>query len=595
MVQVCSRCRRSNPEGAVYCYHDGSLLDPRRAQADTLVRPLVFPSGATCRTIEGLSLALGQSWEEAVGMLRDGSLERLLRDSGRLDLARAAADAQTNPDSDLGLYQLLTRLPADSAPRPKLEVFPRRLILGPYPAGGQHQTHLSITNRGKGQLQGKLAIVDSVSWIRLDQDSDLRQRSLQVDAEESIPLWIDTRGLASGQTLGTRLIVVTGGGLAEVPVALEVTARPFPAPPFRAATSPRKLAELMRQHPREAAQALERGDVSHWFAENGWAYPVTGKSAQGMASVQQFFECLGLARPPQLELLPRLLHLVCVDDRPVQGELILRTPGKKWIFAQIESTPDWVRPASSTFSGPQQVTIPLEIYPRNLPAGISGGEIHLTANGGTRLRVPLHVEIRRAAPPVHRPRWVEALIVGAVSLLIFRLLAAIPADLLGRLFNPAIPDAGSLASWQTVPKTEQGFLSRFVLATGWLGSVLGVYLVSRRQGTWLDRIGGFIAGGGFGLAFFATLGCVIVVGDELPRQLLHHLGGEKAQLSWVLATMLWLMLVSGCWLVLGGILGLLCLIPGWPGELILGSLGTPIRWLNQLRKHKNGSNPPVRR
>ncbi len=582
MVQVCPRCHRVNPSGAVYCYHDGAVLNAMTAPVALLARPLVFPSGQTCRSVEDLAGGLAQAWPDARQMFVDGSLVQVLRESGRLDLARAADEAGGNADPDLGLYQFLTRLPAPTGARPRLEVYPRRLILGPYPAGGQHRSSLRVVNRGAGQLQGKAVVAvgeAGTGWLRLDEQSDRREVSIDTEGEQVLSLWIDTRGLPSGQVYGTKLIVVTGGGLAEVPVALEIAAIPFPSPPFRSATTPRKLAELMRAHPREAIAALEAGEVARWFAANGWAYPVPGQPATGLAGVQQLFECLGLARPPQLEPTPGLITLHSKNGEPVRGEVVLRTTSKKHVFAQAESDAPWLRVTNANTGGAQQAVVAFEVNPARLPEGVTEAELHLTANGGTRRRVRVRIEVSR--PKSRRPglAWTRALVVGALTLLLYRVLAILPADVLGRLFASGSPEPGSIAAWLTVPGTEDGFLRRFVLATWWLGGLVGVGVAWKRDGGLLDLLGGFCAGAAAGLALAATVGCLLILGDEVPRRLLGLLAGPDTNLGRVPATVLWLMLACGSWLFLGVLIGLLALLLGPWGLRQLAVLATPIRVL----------------
>ena len=77
---------------------------------------------------------------------------------------------------------------------------------------------------------------------------------------------------------------------------------PFTRPPFQGATSPRGMAERMRTNPKLAVPLLESGEVQRWFEANGWKYPVPGTPARGVGAVQQFFECLGLSKPPPVAL-----------------------------------------------------------------------------------------------------------------------------------------------------------------------------------------------------------------------------------------------------------------------------------------------------
>src|SRR5205814_2192432 len=117
-----------------------------------------------------------------------------------------------------------------------------------------------------------------------------------------------------------RLTLITNGGIVEVPVHLDLTAIPFAQAPFSQVVSPRQLAESMRIHPKAAIPLLENGAVAHWFETNGWMYPVVGPTAPGMAAVQQFFESLGLTRPPAVRLEETEARLTCLHPETVVGD-----------------------------------------------------------------------------------------------------------------------------------------------------------------------------------------------------------------------------------------------------------------------------------
>ena len=42
-------------------------------------------------------------------------------------------------------------------------------------------------------------------------------------------------------------------------------------------------------------------DVQRWYALNGWTYPVSGPQVKGVAGVQQFFEGMGVSKPPPVK------------------------------------------------------------------------------------------------------------------------------------------------------------------------------------------------------------------------------------------------------------------------------------------------------
>ncbi|HZY86589.1 MAG TPA: hypothetical protein VFE78_17275, partial [Gemmataceae bacterium] len=125
------------------------------------------------------------------------------------------------------------------------------------------------------------------------------------------------------------------------------------------------------------------------------------------------------------------------------------------------------------------------------------------------------------------------------------------------------------------PGTEDGFLKLFVLATWWLGGILGVVLVWRRGGRWTDLICGAVAGAALGVIASATLGCALIVVDALPRFLLAKAVGPRPGTSPWVWTPVWALLAVACWTALGGALGLLLSVAG-PGRLLLGAAAAPL-------------------
>jgi hypothetical protein len=173
--------------------------------------------------------------------------------------------------------------------------------------------------------------------------------------------------------------------------------------------------------------------------------------------------------------------------------------------------------------------------------------------------------------------------VGAVLAFLFRLLVFFPADLFARLLGSGThePQPGSLTAWLQAPAADETFLRLFVLATWWVGALGGVVLVWRAGGRVLDVLCGLLAGTVLGLAGAATLGCLLVIGDELPRLLLRGLLGRQT-LGPGLATPLWLFTSVLCWIVLGAGLGFVLGALGGPGASILGGLARPVAWLLRL-------------
>ena len=80
------------------------------------------------------------------------------------------------------------------------------------------------------------------------------------------------------------------------------------------------------------------------------------------------------------------------------GQLTLRTPAKKWVYAQASSDQPWLRVTTPNVSGPQQTTISFEADSSLMGDGpVQQGLLQISANAGQRFQVRVRVE-------VHRPR-----------------------------------------------------------------------------------------------------------------------------------------------------------------------------------------------
>src|SRR5262245_61827400 len=303
----CPRCQRVNPAEALFCYFDGAELRPAHlnggSQRQThLPHEFVFPSGRRCRTYDELALSCQEEWDVARGLLQQGVFGQFLAGAGRMDLAQAAQRAQTQPDPDMALDAFISGLPASTRGTPRLDLSPRRLMLGTVRAGETRQLRLTVMNQGKGLLKGTLTIDAGNTWLLLGDGTGNNACPLRTAREQQVLLIVHTRGLPAPQTYSTKLTVLTNGGNFEVPVRLDLAAHPFPQPPFQGVGSPREMAEKMRAHPKSAVPLLENGEIERWFGDNGWTYPVQGEPARGVAAVQQFFEGMGLSKPPPVQL-----------------------------------------------------------------------------------------------------------------------------------------------------------------------------------------------------------------------------------------------------------------------------------------------------
>lgn len=569
MVVHCPRCRRANPDAAVFCYFDGIPLRPGAAPAVPTVEPgaeLLFPSGRRCGSATDLREAVVAEWNEGRQMLQKGEFLLFLQKLGRTDLIQSARKATSLADPDIALYNFLDQLPASGTSGPHLELQPRRLVLKKVTVGKQPQVQLTVTNGGNGILQGKLMVSTGQEWIRVERGTG-QQIELRAQRNQEVVLGINTRVLLGGQTYSGKLTVITNGGIAEVPIRLDLDAIPFYQAPYQGASSPRDVAQRMLKDPKPGVALLESGEVARWFALNGWSYPVEGEPARGIGAVQQFFECLGLSRPPPLQLSEASVRLRSDNDQVAAGQVTLRTPSRKWVYAQVTSDAPWLRITTPSASGPQQIPISFEVDPANLAAGqVHQSTVHIRANGNQKLQVTVQVEVvrkeerrrkkdesRRAASGSSFGRPV---LVGALLGLVIRLLLVLPADLFARLWRNG-PGAATLEAWAAVPGSGDGFLRASVLATWWLGGLIGMGLVGKQGGKWSDRLCGLAAGSAAGLVGCSVLVCLLILVDTLPRAIMQGLAGALGgQTSPWVATPLWILTASGCWALLGGGAGL---------------------------------------
>lgn len=611
---VCPNCHRTNPNTAVYCYFDGSLLQQGRAQAvpsHQLAQEFYFPSGRRSRTFDELLQACQEEWETARDLLQRGVFQQFFTSIGRLDLARACQEALGQADSDIALTNFLASLPATQrAQGPKLDLSPRRLALGKMLAGETRTITLKVMNQGQGLLQGTLTVSEGEKWLRVGGAPGGSQCTVKTAREQQIALIVDTRGLSAAQTYVGKLRVITNGGLVEAPIQIEVTPHPFAREPFRAGRTPREIAKKMRDHPKEAAPILESGELAQWFARNNWPFPVRGTPARGVAGVQQFFEAMGLSTPPPVRLSQSQVQLTCVvPDRP-RAQVSVQTPVKKFVYAAISSEVPWLQVLTPDISGPQQAAFQFAVVPEQLPRGKSAeGTLQVLANGNQKLPLTVRVEIVRPAPALPQ-RLLSPILLLALLFLLVRLLLIPVADFYAR--PAAVAEAAQRAAaqppstnapvntqagWLQLPWTGlllQGdyqmpehflgsrpeqqirdrqnfrdfvvshFIRDFLLLTWWIGPLVLIVLLYRRSGL-ADALWGLVAGLFLGIILSATLACLVLMLDLLPLQILSGLFADREPS--LLLLLIWSAAAVVSWALFGALLALVL--------TLLGPLGQP--------------------
>jgi hypothetical protein len=551
----CSRCQRANPPDSQFCHFDGTGLrngvDGKAPTQTGLGREFVFPSGRRCRTFDELVAGCSQEWSTARSLLQKGSMRQFLASIGRMDLAHQADKAAAHVDPDLGLDLLLSAFPTKETSQPRLDLAPRRLHLGAIKAGDSRDLLLQVLNRGSRLLHGAVE-VRGENWLRVGSDGGGMGTAngklpIKTGQQQECPIHIETQGLPAGQPYAATLAVLTNGGTAEVPVTFELMAIPFPHAPLADAATPRDLAARMKEMPKPSCELLEKGEVERWFMLNGWRYPVTGPTAQGVAAVQQFFEGMGLSKPPALTLQPSQLELSCKAGGTVRAEVNLQTSAKKWVFAFLEADVPWIKPGHSQVAGGQTATVAFQVSSRGLaPASRHQGTLQLIGNGGQRLQVRVGLNVAPAAHSVQR--FLQPLVTGFLGGMLLRV-------------GCILPDQAA-RNWQ--PERPEDYVRSFSIFSFWL-MILILWFAIRHTGKFRDFLAALGVGSLGGLLLASTLAQILPWVDQvIPWG------------TWPGSAVL-------TWGILGGWLGLVAALLTGRGRAAVQSLGEIFgrcaRWL----------------
>ncbi len=393
----------------------------------------------------------------------------------------------------------------------------------------------------------------------------------------------------------------------------------------------------MRKNPKPAVALLESGEVERWFQANGWTYPARGPIAKGVAAVQQFFEGMGLSKPPQLQLSETEARYSCRYPEVARGQVTLRTAAKKWVYAHADSEASWLRVTTPSVSGPQQAVIQYEVDTSQLESGgLHEGVVKLVANAGQKLNLRVRLDARRPQESIVG-KMLHPIMVGAILGFVYRAFLTLTADIWGRLIMgpggsiremlansdlwkkllPGIAGAtaeasrvvpGATPEWWAhekfwggpepfgpfvglpAPFGDTAFTFSFVLVTWWVGTIMGVVLAWRRGGRSYDVIYGAVAGTVGGLAFGATIACLMPLLDPVAWGFFRLNAGDRGEggslMGW---TAMWIVWTVGLWVLQGGAVGFLLSLLGRRGRQLLGFVGGPISWLLGLFGLKGAS------
>jgi hypothetical protein len=399
MVQTCSKCSRANPGDAVYCYFDGFVLGghsrnggPVAVGAQAFVHPFVFPTGRQCRSFDELALACQEEWNGARELLRQGYLENFLGGLGRVDLAQAAKESAKFPDADLGLNQLLDKLPTDVLGEPHLRLETQEINLGVLEVGSERTFDLHMENQGMRLISGTITSADA-AWLALG-DAGGNQKHFHFQHELTLPLHIRSDKLrANNKPLEGHLEVESNGGSYIVVVRAQVPVKPFPSGVLAGAKSPRQAAEKAKAHPKESAPLFESGAVADWYKSNGWTYPVQGPAASGLGAVQQFFEALGLTPPPKVEISATRIDLSGSPGEQLTYSIEVKSQEKRPVYAHATSNEPWLEVGRAKLNGrTAAINLSVPSVPHKDGETLKA-KLIVQSNGNQRFVVPVTLQI----------------------------------------------------------------------------------------------------------------------------------------------------------------------------------------------------------
>lgn len=392
-MQRCPRCQRANPPEASFCHNDGIPLDTLHLTAsDRFQREWRFPGGRTCRTIDELVQGCLSEWLEARNALVRRDFVKFFNDNNRGDLARMVPPAE--PDAEVALQTLLEKLPSRVKATPELDVLPRRLLIPDVGRGEERKVVVTIKNRGNGLLIGDMVVADGVQWLKTN-TTRVRTRT-----EQPVEITINAKSLPTTGSYFAKLQVRTNGGTVELPIQVDLTVRGIR---FQGVdvTDAQDLARVMLGRPKHGAKWLHDGSVERLFESQGWDYPLAGRPlAPSLGAVQQYFEALKLSQVPQVSLDVEGFDVMCEYPETITRAVTLSTPGKKWVYAFVESGAMWLKPRESAFAGGREVDVVFDIDSEMMELGRTHeGMLHMVVNGDIEHSIWVRVDVRKPFEP----------------------------------------------------------------------------------------------------------------------------------------------------------------------------------------------------
>jgi hypothetical protein len=405
----CPTCSRVNPANATYCHYDGGPLN-KAGQNGPLhgtwrfPLPFSFSDGQGCADYNQLVLACDRRWGEARTYLVNGTWASFFDSIGRPDLSALAMRCARETDPDLGLCRLLEGLPADAdALRPARLALPATIEdLGELQPGQEHKFDVVIENHGVLLLRG--SVTTDCDWLFFrDRQDNTSAKLFQTRDSFTLPVRVAGHKLRAGKKpLQGHIHIDTNGGRQTITVRATVPVRPFPRGHgfnnvLAGVTTPRDLAGQAKAHPNEAAVLFEQGAVKAWYESNGWAYPIRGTQARGKGALQQYFEALGLTKPPRLEISTERIQCGGEVGQRLTKEVVIHTAEARIVYADAYSSQPWIKVLPTRAHG-NNAAIPLQIEIPPRPGETLHATVTVQGNGQQQFAVAVTLIVAGLTP-----------------------------------------------------------------------------------------------------------------------------------------------------------------------------------------------------
>jgi tetratricopeptide (TPR) repeat protein len=407
MPTPCRICSRINPAEANYCFFDGvflqgsQLLGPENVAQTPFARPFEFPTGDSCQNFDQLALTCQQHWKETWELLKNQALANFLGQVGRADLIGVARHAAAEADPDRGVDYFLSHLPARNLAAPRLQAAPAHMKLGTLKAGQDRDFSVRLTNEGHRLIVG--SVTSDSAWLQVEAAAPGQPHLVQFTHEQSVRVRVLGARLPAGQNArAAKLLLESNAGSTEIAVSCEVPIVPYPDGVLAGCRSPREVAIKAKHALKQAGELFYQGKVQAWYRSNGWTYPVEGEPASGKAAVQQFFEALGLTKPPQVILDTPALGFQGPPGKLLRQSIQLHTDDNRPIFAFGQALSPWLNVVGHA-TNTNRAVVAVEVNVPHTAMQRLESQIEVRANGNQRFLVPVVLNIEAAPPGEYVP------------------------------------------------------------------------------------------------------------------------------------------------------------------------------------------------